>query len=96
MGPNVQGNIAVYRSSGGIDGLTSNTISAFNNDRVVWGDWATVPKSALTTAQTAYSNWIGPPYSAIDHNSNFYVNSVLSHAGANPHIPGVFAPAFGR
>ena len=36
----------------------------------------------------------GEPYRWYSFNSNYFVNSVVSAAGGNPAMPGVFAPAF--
>jgi len=94
MGP-VDGRITILESHGDYGNLSQATIDAFRNDGIVWGGWSTVNRSALTTAQSLYNGrWVGHTYNPLYHNSNYYVNSVLGRAGANPVVPFTIAPGF--
>ena len=94
MGP-VDGSITILESRGDYGNLSQATIDAFRNEGIVWGEWSTVSRSALTTAQSLYnSQWVGRPYSPLSYNSNYYVNSVLGRVGANPIVPFTIAPGF--
>lgn len=55
-----------------------------------------VSRSALQAAQSAYLSAIqsASTYHLYFRNSNYYVNSVLIGAGANPRVPGAWTPAF--
>jgi hypothetical protein len=95
MGPDISGNIAISQSFDGDEGLIRGTQAAFRTGRVVYGQWSVVSRAALTTQQSLYeAQWVGQPYYPTYRNSNYYVDSVLRGAGANPRVPGVFAPAF--
>jgi len=96
MGPDRSGNIAVYRGRIGGEGLLPDTASALQTDAVIWGPTIRVSGAALKQSIAAYESAnSGVPYRWYHHNSNYFVNTVVSAAGGNPHVPGVFAPPFG-
>jgi hypothetical protein len=89
--------IRTYDSTTTTSGLTRGTMGAFRSNTVVWGDWSVVPRDALVTAQSTYrANWVGQPYQSLDHNSNWYVQSLMSSVGKSGHVRGAFAPGFGQ
>jgi hypothetical protein len=55
-----------------------------------------VSGAALLQSIAAYESAnANVPYRWYYHNSNYFVNTVVSAAGGNPYVPGVFAPPFG-
>jgi hypothetical protein len=62
---------------------------------ISWSE-TSVNMAQLQANVTSYiSRTQGQTYNPLSQNSNYFVNSVVSGAGGNPLIPGVFAPAFG-
>jgi len=93
MGPEA-GATKVYQTDmNKLAGLRGDSIKEIQNGNVRWGEWSMVSRSALIAARNAYME--GLPYHFYFRNSNYFVNTVLRAAGANPHVPGAFAPAFG-
>jgi hypothetical protein len=103
MGPeggHLGGKIHLYDSAGefsnkGGTDITAGTAEALRNpDSVHWTE-TRINMSRFTEALTAYkAEYIGVrTYNPLSHNSNFFVNSVISAAGGNPTIPGAVAPA---
>src|SRR3989442_3938686 len=96
MGPDRSGNFGVYRGRIGGKVLLPDSASALQTDAVIWGPTIRVSGAALKQSIAAYESAnSGVPYRWYHHNSNYFVNTVVSAAGGNPHVPGVFAPPFG-
>jgi len=84
MGPDDQGLIATTLSPQRPTGTVRSTRYYLrkNPKRVLWSKPMTVSASALTRAMVNYElTWVGRPYSALSHNSNYAVNSVVYGAG---------------
>lgn len=81
---------------GKITVVNSEKNGAIRSGNVRWGEWTLVSRSALQAAQSAYLSAIqsASTYHLYFRNSNYYVNSVLIGAGANPRVPGAWTPAF--
>lgn len=76
-------------------GLTPASRDAIAQGKVTWGEWSVVSKSALTANISAYENsHVNTPYRFYRQNSNYFVDQVIGKSGGNPHVPGVWAPAF--
>jgi RHS repeat-associated protein len=96
VGADSAGNIKVYRGPITGEGLLSETGRALRTDAVVWGPAIRVSGAALLQSIAAYESAnANVPYRWYYHNSNYFVNTVVSAAGGNPYVPGVFAPPFG-
>jgi RHS repeat-associated protein len=95
MGPDANWRISISESFNSHEGLIAGTQAALERGAVVYGEWSVVSRAALTTQQSLYeARWVGQPYYPTYRNSNYYVDFVLRGAGANPRVPGVFAPSF--
>jgi hypothetical protein len=90
MGPQ-GGDIHVYRGGE----LTANTARALANNEVVWVE-TRVNSGVFDGLLGAYERTVatGTAYNPLHQNSNYFVNHIVSGAGGNPYVPGVFAPGF--
>ncbi|MBM3221009.1 MAG: hypothetical protein FJZ38_20420 [Candidatus Rokubacteria bacterium] len=77
-------------------GVTPATAAALRGETpLLMGNWTQVGRSALTTALSEYQTSVaGTPYSPLRNNSNMFVNSIFKRIGADPNVPGAFAPAY--
>jgi RHS repeat-associated protein len=86
------GRIKVHEGS--LRQMTEATQRAVDHKAITWHR-TTVNLDVLTRAIEGYKQLFqGEPYRWYSFNSNYFVNSVVSAAGGNPTLPGVFAPAF--
>ncbi len=95
MGPDADGRISIFRGLNDHAGLIPDTVTALDQNIVRYGQWSPISRAALSAQQSLYeARWVGRTYYFTHRNSNYYVDSVLKGAGADPRVPGVFAPGF--
>ena len=94
MGP-LNGTIHVYDSLN-LDEITAGTTRYLTQlpGNIKWTT-ADISSSMFEKALSVYkSTWVGTPYNALNHNSNYFVNSVITASGGTINSGGYYCPGF--